>query len=79
MLPDEFLGPEMIYYDKALHQVLIQCCKACLSMHLMNHQIDVGIYVVMIVTVSVCHQFSNHIHELFYQGLLACILCLVFS
>jgi hypothetical protein len=33
----EFLGPEMVCYDKALHQVLIQCCKVWHSMYLTNH------------------------------------------
>jgi hypothetical protein len=77
--PDEFLGPEMIYHDKALHWVLIQCHKACHSMYIMNHQIDVDTYIVAIVTVSVHHQSGNHSYALFYQGLLVCILLLIFS
>jgi hypothetical protein len=53
MLPNEFLGLEMVYYYKALHRVLIQCHMACHSMYLMNHRIDVGTCVVVIVTASV--------------------------
>jgi hypothetical protein len=69
----------MVYYDKALHRVLIQCRKACHSMYLMNHQIDVGICVVTILTASVHRQSGNHIHELFCQGLLARPSRLIFS
>ena len=71
MLPHEFLGPEMVYYDKVLHPVLIQCCKVWHSMYLTNHRIDVDIYVVVIVTASVRRQSGNHSYELFYRGLLA--------
>jgi hypothetical protein len=56
----------MVCYDKALHWVLIQCCKAWHSMYLTNHQIDVDTYVVAITTVSVCHQSGNSSYELFY-------------
>jgi hypothetical protein len=61
----------MVYYDRALHWVLIQCRKVCRSMYLMNHQIDVDIYVTMIITASVHCQSANCSYELFYQGLLA--------
>jgi hypothetical protein len=53
----------MVYYDKALHWVLIQCHKVC---HSTNHQIDVGTCVVVIVTASVCHQSDKHSYKLFY-------------
>jgi hypothetical protein len=56
----------MVYYDKALHQVLIQCHKVCHSMYLMNHRINVGTCVVVIVTASVCRQSGNHSYKLFY-------------
>ena len=69
----------MVYYDKALHRVLIQCYKVCHSMYLMNHRIDVGTYVVVIVTASVRRQSGNHSYELFYRGLLAHISRLIFS
>jgi hypothetical protein len=49
----------MVYYDKALHWVLIQCHKVCHSMYLTNHGIDVGTYVVVIVTASVHHQLAS--------------------
>jgi hypothetical protein len=68
----------MVYYDNALHRVLIQCYKVCHSMYLMNHRIDVGTCVVVIVTASVRHQSGNHSYELFYRGLLAHILRLIF-
>ncbi len=61
----------MVYYDKALHQVLFQCHKVCHSMYLTNHRIDVDICVVAITTASVHRQLGNHNHELFYRGLLA--------
>jgi hypothetical protein len=63
---DGHLGPEMVCYDKALHQVLIQCCKDWHSMYLMSHRIDVDTYIVMIITASVHHQLDNHSYELFY-------------
>jgi hypothetical protein len=70
----------MVYYDKALHWVLIQYCKVWHSMYLTNHQIDVDTYVVMIITASVHHdQSDNQSYELFYRSLLAHILHLIFS
>jgi hypothetical protein len=78
-VPHIFWGLEMVYYDKALHQVLIQCHKVCHSMYLTNHRIDVDICVVAITTASVRHQLGDRNHELFYQGLLARIKHLVFS
>ena len=51
---------EMAHYDMALHRILFQCCKAYHSMYLMNHQMDVDTYVVVITTASINCQSGNH-------------------
>ncbi len=54
----------MVYYDKALHQVLFQCHKVCHSMYLTNHRIDVDICVVAITTASVHRQLKLRVGKL---------------